>query len=682
MNDPQDRNLTSEVPPQIVLIIDDNANSLSALSDYLMEYDLEVLIARNGEQGIARAQLVHPALILLDVVMPGIDGFETCRRLKADPATQDIPIIFLTALTDTEHKVQGFQLGAVDYITKPLQREEVLARVLTHLRLHTLTERLEQTVQARTAELVEINRQLQAEIVERERIEAALRDSETKYRHLVEYANDGIAIVQEGCITYSNRYLADLSGYSLEEAIGRPFGDFVPPGELPKLGDYYRRRMAGEIVPEIYESIIRCRDGRQVEVELNVSLTTYAGRPAEQVIVRDITARKRAEAERDRLLAQIQQQDRLAAVGQLAAGIVHDFNNVMATITLYAQMTARTPEISSRIRERMLTINQQAQHATNLIRQILDFSRKAEIEPSPLDLLSFLEGQVQLFRRTLPENITITLHNEPGVYRVNADPTSMQQMLMNLVVNARDAMPEGGELQLRLAHCHIAEDDALAGLHLRAGDWVRVDVADSGAGMPEEVRAHLFEPFFTTKPLGKGTGLGLAQVRSIIAAHHGDIVAASEVGRGTTFTFYLPALVSPVEPSSLATESSLIQGNGALILVVEDDASARGALVESLKFLNYRTLEAINGEDALTVLTRQGAEVALVLSDIVMPLMGGMALVQALRERHWDKPVLLVTGHPLRDELAVMQRTFPVDWIAKPPTVDVLAAKVARLLSS
>jgi two-component system cell cycle sensor histidine kinase/response regulator CckA len=682
MSDPQSYNSASHIPSQTVLIIDDNANNLSTLSDYLLEYSFEVLIARDGEQGIARAQLVHPDLILLDIVMPGIDGFETCRRLKADPDTQAIPIIFLTALSDTEHKVKGFQLGAVDYITKPLQREEVLARVLTHLRLHALTNRLEQTVHARTVELMEVNRQLQEEIAERERVEAALRDSEAKYRQLVEYANDGIVILQRELIMYSNRYLLELTGYTLEEVQGRPFSDFIASDALAKLIDHYERHLAGEDISPIYESVLCCRDGRHIEVELNLSVTTYEGGPAEQVTIRDITARKQVEAERERLMAQIQQQDRLAAVGQLAAGIVHDFNNIMATITLYAQVAARAPEITDRIRERMLIINQQAQHATNLIRQILDFSRKAEIEPTPLDLLSFLERQVQLFQRTLPENITITLHNEPGTYQVSADPTSMQQMLMNLVVNARDAMPEGGKLQFRIAHCHVVDGDTPPIPQLGVGDWIRIDVADSGMGIPEEVHAHLFEPFFTTKPLGKGTGLGLAQVRSIVAAHCGEISVASEPGRGTTFTFYLPALASSMAESSLATEAALTRGDGALILVVEDDASARGALVESLRFLGYRALGAVNGEEALNALAQRGTEVALILSDIVMPSMGGVALVQALRERQWKKPVLLVTGHPLRDELKALEQLSPVDWISKPPTIDMLAAKVARLLGS
>lgn len=683
MSDPQSHALALDVPPQTVLIVDDNANNLATLSDYLVEYDFEVLIARNGEQGLLRAQLAHPALILLDIVMPGMDGFETCRRLKADPNTQAIPVIFLTALTETEHKVKGFQLGAVDYITKPLQREEVLARVFTHLQLHAMTERLEQTVQARTAELLESNQHLQQEIVERERAEAALRESEAKYRHLVEYANDGILIVQDGCIAYGNHYLTQLSGFTLEEALGCPFSDFVAPDELSKVAEYYHRRMAGDAVPRVYESAIRHRDGRIVEVELNVSLTTYGERPAEQVIVRDITTRKQAEAERARLLAQIQQQDRLAAIGQLAAGIVHDFNNIMATIVLYAQMTARAPEISGRIRERMATINHQAQHASNLIRQILDFSRKAEIEPRSLDLLPLLAEQVQLFKRTLPETIDITLLNAPGVYQVNADPTSIQQMLMNMVVNARDAMPEGGELQVRLAYCHIADDDAPPVPHLNAGEWIQLDVADTGVGMPQEIRAHLFEPFFTTKPLGKGTGLGLAQVRSIVTAHHGEIAVASEVGRGTTFTFYLPALAFSPAASSPETASSLIPGNRELILVVEDNAAARQALVDSLDLLNYRALEAGNGKEALTVLAQHGADVALILTDVVMPEMGGMALLHALQERHWDKPVLLVTGHPLRNEmetLHAMKLTLPLDWISKPPTMELLADKIARLL--
>ena len=195
-----------DVQTQTILIIDDNPNNLATLTDYLAEYDFEVLIARNGERGIERAQFVCPDLILLDIVMPGMDGFETCRRLKSDPRTESIPVIFLTALTETEHKVESFKVGAVDYITKPLQREEILARVLTHLRLRALNERLEQQVRDRTD---------------------ALHESEAKYRNLVENANDGIAIVQQGLLKYANRYLTDIAGLPLDAAINRPFTEFV-----------------------------------------------------------------------------------------------------------------------------------------------------------------------------------------------------------------------------------------------------------------------------------------------------------------------------------------------------------------------------------------------------------------------------------------------------------------------
>jgi PAS domain S-box-containing protein len=542
---------------QTVLVVDDNPANLDTVTDYLAEYGFEVLIAQNGKVGLERAQSVHPDMILLDVLMPGMDGFEVCQCLKADAATRNIPVIFMTALAETEHKIRGFQLGAVDYVTKPMQREEVLARVLTHLRLRELNERLEQQVRERTDELVSANQQLQQEIAERRQVETALRESEENYRTLVEQAKDGIAIVQDASVQYVNQYLLEMGGYAAEEVIGSSFDMYVHPDEIARAADRYRRRMAGEPISQIYESALRYKDGRKVEVEINANRITYRGRPADLVIIRDITERKQAETERTQLLMQIQEQaqrvqqivdtvpegvllldaeghivlanptaagdllalasaqvgdilthlgnrpldelltsppkglwhelaangqifqviarsletgptpggwvlvirdvtqqreldrrvrqrERLAAVGQLAAGIAHDFNNIMATIILYAQMTARSEELPADIRERMATIDQQARHATNLIRQILDFSRRSAIKRQPLDLLPFLKEQVQLLERTLPESIRIELAYEPGEYIVVADLTSMQQMMTNLALNARDAMPQGG----------------------------------------------------------------------------------------------------------------------------------------------------------------------------------------------------------------------------------------------
>jgi two-component system cell cycle sensor histidine kinase/response regulator CckA len=421
--------------------------------------------------------------------------------------------------------------------------------------------------------------------------------------------------------------------------------------------------------------------------------------PGEWVLViRDVTQQRETEH-------RVQQQERLAAVGQLAAGIAHDFNNIMATIVLYAQMTARMEGLPARVRKWMATIDRQATHATRLIQQILDFSRRAMLERRPLDLTPFLKEQVQLLKRTLPESIEITLAYGPDEHTVNADPTRIQQAITNLALNARDAMPEGGKLRIGLERIRIKRGEAAPLLEMEtagtaAEEWVRITVSDTGVGIPPDVRPRIFEPFFTTKaPLG--SGLGLAQVHGIISQHEGYIDVETRWGAdrgqpsGTTFTIYLPALtVRPLESLTAASstgEASLLErlsavalGRGETILMVEDDADARKALADTLRILNYRVLEAANGRDALDILEQYGDEIALVLSDVVMPGMGGIALLHALKERKAKVRVVLLTGHPLENELQSLREqgvaSGLVDWMFKPPGLEQLAQVVARAL--
>jgi len=405
------------------------------------------------------------------------------------------------------------------------------------------------------------------------------------------------------------------------------------------------------------------------------------------LVINDVTQERETQR-------RIQQQERLAAVGQLAAGIAHDFNNIMATIVLYAQMMARDEELSTRVRERMETINQQTKYATLLIQQILDFSRRAMLERRPLDLGLLLKEQVKLLERTLPESIEIKLAYGPDEYTVNADPTRMQQAITNLAVNARDAMPEGGELRFGLERIRIEERKAAPLPEMRAGEWVQMTVSDTGTGIPPDALPHIFEPFFTTRaPLG--SGLGLAQVHGSVAQHEGYIDVETQLGQGTTFTIYLPALPAhqPEPPTRRAMR--LIQGEGQTILVVEDNAATRGALAESLKLLNYRVLEAANGQEALTIFERHTWQVsedfpsleegegriALVLSDLVMPKMGGQALFQALRQQYPTVKVVLLTGHPLEKELENLQAQGLSGWLLKPPSLERLAEVVARALN-
>ncbi|HQE91304.1 MAG TPA: PAS domain S-box protein [Anaerolineae bacterium] len=368
----------------------------------------------------------------------------------------------------------------------------------------------------------------------------------------------------------------------------------------------------------------------------------------------------------------VQRQERLATVGQLAAGIAHDFNNILAGIVLYSQMSLRTPGLSPQLQERLTIITDQAHRAATLINQILDFSRSSVLDRLPLDLVPLLKEQVKLWERTLPESIQVTFTYDVDAYIVNADPTRMQQVFMNLVLNARDAMPEGGKLCIDLKRWHFATAKQTPLPDMPPGDWVEVSVTDTGGGIPDHVLPYIYDPFFTTKPAGKGTGLGLSQVYGIISSHAGYIDVKTQVGVGTTFTLYLPALALPESPPPVVFDD-LPMGHGETILVVEDNAAARAAIVASLELLNYHVLEAANGKIALEVFTAHREDIAVVLTDLVMAEMGGKALAQALRRQDPAARVVVMTGHPLTEEREALRDIGVLAWIQKPPELAHLA---------
>ncbi|MCJ7739591.1 MAG: ATP-binding protein, partial [Anaerolineae bacterium] len=367
--------------------------------------------------------------------------------------------------------------------------------------------------------------------------------------------------------------------------------------------------------------------------------------------------------------------------GQLAAGIAHDFNNIMAVIVLYTQMELSMPDIPPRLRDRLQTILRQAHLAADLVQQILDFGRRAVLERRPMDLGLFLDEMIKLLGRTVPESIRIALSCGTDDYTVSADPTRMQQVLMNLAINARDAMPEGGKLRITLSRVAATDEIRCATCgEVVGGEWISIAVADTGSGIPPDVLPYIFEPFFTTKAPGQGSGLGLAQVHGIVKQHKGHIDVASTMEEGTTFTFYLPALmVQEVAEPSRAAEG-MPRGQGETVLVVEDNAKMREAFAHILEMLNYQVMIAPNGRDALQILEKYGHGVALVLSDLVMPVMGGKALFYALKEQHPEMKMVMVTGHPMEQELQELQEEGLSGYLLKPPNVAHLAQMVDRVL--
>ncbi len=391
------------------------------------------------------------------------------------------------------------------------------------------------------------------------------------------------------------------------------------------------------------------------------------------LVLRDVTEAREVQ---DRL----QHQERLATVGQLAAGIAHDFNNILAAILLYADIGQRTPGLSPRLLEALLTIRQEAQRAAELVQQILDFGRRSILKRQAVDVKTFLQETGRFLERTLPETIRVQLNLPDEPCPANLDPTRMQQVLINLAINARDAMPRGGDLFIGLRaippdqpiHCHFCGT-------LQGDPWLAITVRDTGTGIPPEVLPRIFEPFFTTKEVGKGTGLGLAQVYGIVELHQGHLDLETAVGEGTTFTIYLPPLPQAEAVAPGEMQANTFDGAQRLILVVEDAPALRRALADTLKSFNFRVVTAAHGEEALSLLDTY-PDITLVLSDVVMPGMDGRALLAALRERPAAPPLILLSGHPLEHELARLEKEGVAGWLMKPVHLETLIALLERVL--
>ncbi|MBN1535891.1 MAG: GAF domain-containing protein [Anaerolineales bacterium] len=447
-------------------------------------------------------------------------------------------------------------------------------------------------------------------------------------------------------------------------------------------------RMSDNVLIELagfsIEEIINCRaETVPLEVVQEGFLHRYfeaqarpVGETEQQwvIMLREITQEKENQS-------RIQMQERLATVGQLAAGIAHDFNNIMAAILVYADLLRSDPNLQQASQDRLLIIQQQVQRAASLIRQILDFSRRSVMEQSSLDVLPFIKELEKMLVRVIPETIHLELKYQQGSYLIHADPTRLQQVFMNLAVNARDAMPEGGTLEFSLKRITYQAGDLSPIPDLPFGNWIVISVKDSGQGIPVEHLPHIFEPFYTTKPIGQGTGLGLAQVYGIIKQHDGYIDVQSRKGMGTTFTIYLRSL-DEIDEHPITVETSSLDGVGVSVLIVEDDHATREALKALLEAYNYKTYIAVNGLEALTYLDEQSGSIELIISDVVMPKMGGLELYNAIQARWPNIKMLFVTGHPMDGENQKLLERGSVHWLQKPFSVQEFSQAVQNLLEA
>ena len=392
------------------------------------------------------------------------------------------------------------------------------------------------------------------------------------------------------------------------------------------------------------------------------------------LLLREVTEMRQAQEK-------VIRQERRAAIGQLAAGIAHDFNNIMAAVILYSEMLLNEQGLSERGRERIRMIMQQAERAARLTNQIIDFSRSAVMDLYPVDLIHFMEDFRKLLSRTLPETIKVSLDHGSEGYVVNMDPSRMQQALFNLALNARDAMKDGGFLKFQLDR-KVYDKGEVPLEGMEPGNWVCISVHDTGVGMEENVLQHLFEPFFSTKVPGEGTGLGLAQVDGIIKQHNGHIRVESKPGTGSAFYIYLPSIRAGLVPGIYHDVESMLDRSQHVVLVVEDDQAARSAVAELLESLNYRVLQASNGQEALDTFAVYGETIDVVLSDMVMPEIGGEELYGILREKYPNIRMLLMTGYPLGEEARDLLEKGIVAWLQKPINSTNLAAAMSSIFHS
>ena len=679
------------VPPDssLILLVEDSLTQAVQARFILESNGFVVRHARNGVEALTLLEAETPFAILSDVNMPEMDGYELCRRVRAQKHLRRIPVLLLTALADSEDVVAALANGADYFFTKPLNEtllimrlrrlqeapptgevesagpvlvgtrqgpQEVVAsptRMLnlllstyeaavaqnSELRrsqsdLRELNEKLEERVRERTTELKRINNYLQREITTRMDGEARLREQ----AELLHRANEAIITLNQDLqIQFWNRGAERLLKWTATEVVGSSGREILAIDGTSPAGEDYRqairasRDWRGEIT-------VRNKDGQALVLETSF---TALRDPADRLtgwlsISSDITQQKALE---DRYL----RAQRLESLGMLSAGIAHDLNNVLAPIGMASALLR--PRFTQPADLKIVDIlSRSVERGSELVKQIMGFAQGASGTHRPVQIRHVLRDVTAVVSRTFPKSIVLEEVVESDLRPVQGNPSQIHQIILNLCVNARDAMPRGGVLRIGLSNCRIEDTPAAVEAGLRPGQWVKVEVRDTGTGMPPEVVARIWEPFFTTKGKDQGTGLGLATVRGIVDTHKGFITVATEVGKGTVFEVYLPPSGETAAEQAGGEATPGATGRGERILVVDDEASISTVMREILEAFQYQVETAEDGLQAERLFFQHPNRYALIVTDLDMPGKNGVDLVMAIRALRRDIKVLAISG--------------------------------------
>ncbi|MBC8278899.1 MAG: response regulator [FCB group bacterium] len=500
-------------------------------------------------------------------------------------------------------------------------------------------------------------------------------DAMEMLRSLIDQSEDAMYLFREGRFEMVNSKLMEIFSVTLEEMLSADFDymDLIAPQSRELILERNILLNKGEDIPGRYEFVGISKGKKEIHLEASVSYVQYKGHLSTVGIIRDLTSRRKLEAE-------FQQAQKMEAVGRLAGGVAHDFNNLLTVIGGNASLASIALDKNHPVHEELNEINLTVNRASDLTRQLLAFSRKQEIKPQILDLNDSLINMEKMMYRLIGEHIELRLIKNSELSKIFADPSQIQQIVINLVVNARDAMPQGGLLLLETRVIEIRAGLDSLFPECEAGEYVQMKVSDTGQGMCEEVRAHIFEPFYTTKPKDKGTGLGLSTVYGIVMQNSGQIKCESTEGKGAAFEIYFPAASSKsVNQSAEKMVSEPVEGNET-ILIVEDEISVREMAVRTLEHYGYDVLEASDPYEAMSIFESLDKPVHLIVTDVIMPHQNGPELIRQLSEMGIDSKALYMSGY--NDEMIVGEGVMnsEIDYLSKPFSPYTLASTVRKIL--
>ena len=693
----------------------DNLMSLKALVAGILPHS-KVLTALNGPEGIELASAEDPDVILLDIVISEMDVFELCRRLKGDEKLRHIPVVFLTALkTDRKRRIMALEAGAEGFLAIPFDETEFTAQIRAMAKVKEAnvlkrqkqvslaalvverTSELEQELARRRgveAELREANKRLQLsqnaalnllgelkeEIDARKKGEEALRESESRMRSIFRVAPTGIGVVCDRVLVDVNSRVCEMTGYAREELVGKCAALlYATPEEFTQAGSEKYRQISEKGTGSV-ETIWKQKDGTLINIILS-STPIDCSDHAKGVIFTalDITARKRAEAEREKLQAQLIQSQKMEVVGQLAGGVAHDFNNILTAIIGFGHLLMMKSAEDDPRRHYAEEIISSCEKAASIIRRLLAFCRQDISEKNRLDLNKLVATSKKMLSRLIGEDLEFRFTPCAEELPVVADPVQIEQVLMNLATNARDAMPGGGAFSISTSLLRMEEEFVAMHGFGRPGNYAVITVSDTGTGMNPDTRQRIFEPLFTTKEVGRGTGLGLSVVYGILQRHDGYVRVYSDMGTGTTFHVYLP-LARCWEKSLESAPSMSSEGGLETILVAEDNRELLDVIQLTLNAWGYTVIATQNGEEAIAKFCESPKSIDLLLLDIIMPKKSGIDVLDATRSLRPDVKVIFMSGYSADfiKERGLMKSQYA--YVSKPVSPSALLRSIREVL--